>query len=226
VTNPHQAIVFDFGGVLIDWDPRYLYRKFFDGHTAAMERFLGDIDFMAWNLKQDQGRPFADGVAELSAQFPHYAQLIQAYDQRWEESIGGPIQSTVDILRALKEAGYPLYGLSNWSAEKFHLFRPKYPFFSWFDDILVSGEVKRVKPDPEIFTLFLDRIRRTARECVYIDDSAANVATANRLGFTAIHFVSPGQLAADLQHLGLFDANGQRASADPVAPAAGWQSRQ
>jgi 2-haloacid dehalogenase len=203
--NQVKAIVFDFVGVLLDWDPRYLYRKIFNGDLEAMERFLTEIDFSTWNLQQDQGRPFADAVAELSRKYPHYAALIQAYNARWEESIGGPIQPTIEILRALKQARLPLYGLSNWSAEKFQFFRPKHEFFSWFDDILISGEVKLVKPDPRIFTVFLERIGRSAAECLLIDDSQANLTVAARLGFKTILFKSPEQLEAELKQLGLLD---------------------
>ncbi len=209
--NHYQpAIVFDFGGVLIDWNPRYLYNRLFDGDAIAMENFLDEVGFTAWNLQQDKGRSFAEAVAALRAQFPHYSDLIKAYDERWEESIKGPIWPTVDILRSLKDAGYLLYGLSNWSAEKFYLVRPKYEFFSWFDAIMVSGEVKLIKPDPRIFDLFLAKINRTASECVYIDDSLANVDAADRLGFTVIHFQSPEQLASDLRALGLLRQNGHR----------------
>ena len=206
----YSSVIFDFGGVLVDWDARYLYRKFFNGDSAAMERFLSDVHFMEWNLQQDKGRSFAEGVAELSAQFPHYADLIKAYDQRWEESIAGPIQPAVDILRALKEADYHLYGMTNWSSEKFYRVRSKYEFFSWFEKIVVSGEVKLIKPDRRIFDLFLATIDRTAAECVYIDDLAANVVAAAGLGFQVIRFESSGQLKTDLQHLGLLPQNGQR----------------
>ncbi len=203
MNNPYRDVVFDFGGVLIEWDPRRLYRKFFNGNATALDNFLTEIGFAEWNLQQDQGRPFAEAVAELSARFPHYADLIKAYDECWEESIIGPIQPTVDILRALKDAGYRPHGLSNWSAEKFALVRPRYEFFNWFDTIVVSGAVKLVKPDPRIFALFLQRIDRTAEECVYIDDSTTNVAEADRLGFRAIRFESPAQLAVELDRLGL-----------------------
>ena len=210
-THPiYSSVVFDFGGVLVDWDARYLYRKFFNGDSAALERFLSEVHFLEWNLQQDKGRSFAAGVAELSAQFPHYADLIQAYDQRWEESISGPIQSAVDILRLLKEAGYHLYGMTNWSSEKFYQVRPKYEFFSWFETIVVSGEVKLIKPDRRIFELFLAKIDRTAAECVYIDDSAVNVVAAAQLGFKTIHFESPEQLKVALHELGVLRQSSQR----------------
>ncbi len=198
----HPAIIFDFGGVLIDWDCRYLYRKLFTD-PDALERFLVEVGFREWNLEQDKGRPFAEGVAELCAQFPHYAVQIKAYDERWEESIGGAIQPTVELLDTLKQVGYPLYGLSNWSAEKFRLVRYKYAFFDWFDLIMLSGEAKLNKPDPRLFALFLNTIGRMASECVFIDDSATNVAAARRLGFTTIQYESPEQLKLDLQAMGL-----------------------
>jgi 2-haloacid dehalogenase len=208
MNKPKPALVFDFGGVLVDWDPHYLYRPFFDGDDAAIDRFMQEIGFHDWNLRQDGGRSFAEGVAVLSKQFPQYADLIRAYHERYEEAITGPIWGTVEILRSLKEDRYSLYGLSNWAQEKFELVRPKYDFFSWFDDILISSTVNLVKPDPHIFTVFLDRIGWVAGDCVYIDDSAANIVTANQLGFTTVHFLSPDQLANELRQLGLLQQNG------------------
>jgi 2-haloacid dehalogenase len=204
------AIIFDFGGVLVDWDPHYLYRPFFNGDDAAIDRFLQEIGFREWNLHQDGGRSFDEGVAVLSAQFPQYVPLIRAYHERYTDSIVGPVDGTVKILRACKAAGYPLYGLSNWAQEKFDLIRPKYDFFDCFDDILISSTVNLVKPDPRIFEIFLKRIGRRAEECVYIDDSAVNAAAADRLGFSTIHFESPNQLAAELDRVGVLHLNGQR----------------
>lgn len=204
------AIIFDFGGVLVEWDPHYLYRPFFNGDDAAIDRFLQEINFREWNLHQDGGRSFDEGVAVLSAQFPQYAHLIRAYHERWAESIIGPMAGTVDILRALKAAGYALFGLSNWAQEKFELARRKYDFFGCFDDILISSTVNLVKPDPRIFEIFLRRIGRRAEECVYIDDSAENIVAADRLGFSTIHFESPAQLAAELERLDVIHLNGRR----------------
>jgi 2-haloacid dehalogenase len=197
------AIVFDFGGVLLDWNPRYLYRKLFDDDHEAVERFLDEIGFVEWNLKQDAGRPFAAAVAELSERFPQHADLIRAYDERWEESMGGEIQPTVEILYALKRDGHALYGLSNWSAETFRRIRHKYAFLELFDAIVLSGEVKVAKPDPRIYALLLDKINRPAKECLFIDDSEANVSAARRLGFWTIRFESPEQLGSELRRLGL-----------------------
>lgn len=188
------AIIFDFGGVLVDWDPRYLYRKLFNDDSQAVDNFLTEIGFFEWNQKQDAGRTFAEAVDELCSRYPQHCELIRAYDRRYEESLRGPIPATVEILRELKATGYPLYALSNWPAEKFRQVRHKFPFFEWFDDLLISGEVGLAKPDPRIFTLLLERIGRPARECIYIDDSAANVAVAQSLGFEPILFKSPLQL--------------------------------
>lgn len=187
----------------MDWDPRYLYRQLFVDDKQGMERFLEEVQFMEWNARQDGGRSFEVAVAELSTQFPHYADLIHAYDLRWEESINGPIQPTIEIMRTLRDSGYPLYGLSNWSAEKFMLVRHKYEFFRWFEDIILSGEVKLSKPDPRIFVYTLERIGRGAETCLLIDDSLQNIAAANAMGFQTIHFQSPGQLAAELSEMGI-----------------------
>ena len=197
------AIIFDFGGVLLDWNPHHLYRKLFGDDAEAVERFLTEIGFAEWNLEQDRGRPFATAVAEMSERFPHYADLIKAYDERWEESVAGPIQHTVDILYRLKQAGYSLYGLSNWSAETFRRVRHKHAFMELFEAILISGEVQLVKPDPRIYALLLGQIGRTAEECLFIDDSEANIAAASRLGFRTIRFESPRQLESELHRLGL-----------------------
>jgi 2-haloacid dehalogenase len=203
INTRRPAVIFDFGGVLMDWNPRYLYSKLFNGDEAAMERFFSDISFVQWNTEQDRGRPFAVAVAELCERFPHYTPYIHAYHERWEEFFSGPIQASVDILHELKNAGYPLHGLSNWSAEKFPLVREKYKFFGCFDSILLSGEVGLVKPDPRVYTLLLERTGLTANECVFIDDTAVNIEAANTLGFTAIHFRSSAQLCQDLRGLGL-----------------------
>jgi 2-haloacid dehalogenase len=198
-------IIFDFGGVLIDWDPRYLYRKLLE-NDEAIERFLAEIGFHEWNLKQDAGRSFADGVEELSALFPQYRELIAAYDARYEESITGPNWETVDILRALKKKGYALFGLSNWSTEKFLLVKKRYDFFNLFEKIILSGEVGLIKPDPRIFELASKEIGSPAEECLLIDDSATNIETARRLGFETVHYLSSAQLREALARRGILDS--------------------
>ncbi len=196
-----KAIVFDFGNVLLEWNPRYVYQRYFPNDPEDMERFLQEVNFMEWNALQDQGRTFTEGVAVLSKEFPHYAHLIQAYHDHWIDSIGESFPGTVDILKELKQAGYPVYGLSNWSAETFPHARQRHDFFNLLDDMVISGEVGHVKPQPEIFQILLDRIGRPADECLFIDDSLANIEQAQKMGFATIHFQSPDQLRAHLVEL-------------------------
>lgn len=202
MSTPITAIIFDFGGVLIEWDPRNLYRRYFDD-PDAMEEFLEEVDFMEWNAHQDRGRPFAEGVAELSARFPHHALLIRAYHEHWEESIGEPILPVIELLKRVKAAGWPVYGLSNWSMETFPITRRRHAFFDLLDDYLLSGEVNLVKPDPAIFQIMLAKIGRAPAECVFIDDNPANVAASRALGIVTIQYQSPEQLEAELRYLGV-----------------------
>jgi 2-haloacid dehalogenase len=197
-----NTIIFDFGGVLLDWNPYNLYRQFFN-NKAEIDKFLTEINFSDWNTEQDRGRAFAQGVAELSAKFPKYSHLISAYKENWEDSIVGPIEGSVAILQQLKEGGYSIYGLSNWSAETFPIAFNKYNFFKLFDDIIISGDVHILKPDPQIFELILARAGRSANECLLIDDSGPNITAAQRLGFLTIHFHSPEQLRIELKKLGV-----------------------
>lgn len=194
-----KAIVFDFGGVLIGWDPRNLYSRFFPEQPQAMEDFLAEVSFMEWNAQQDKGRSFAEGVASLSEQFPHRAYLISAYQKNWRESITGSIDGTVELLRALKKQGYSLYGLSNWGTETFAMVRHEFDFFDLFDEIILSGEVKLIKPEPEIFELCLQKIGKPSSQCLFIDDSEANINTAKAMGFDTVHFISPEHLKDELQ---------------------------
>jgi len=202
-SNQRLALVFDVGNVLLEWDPRFLYRKLFAGDEEAMERFLAEIDFFAWNLHQDRGRSFAEGVAEACRQFPQYCELIRLYDERYEETLSGPIAGVVEILEALHNAGHPLFALSNWSAEKFHLVRPHYPFFDCFQTIIISGEVGLAKPDVRIFRLAQEKIKRQPGDCLLIDDSLKNCQAAASLGFQIINFQSPEQLRQALAQYGI-----------------------
>ena len=201
MTSQIKAIIFDFGNVLLEWNPRYVYQRYFPNDPEGMERFFKEVDFADWNLQQDKGRPFVEGVAILSEKFPHYAQLIQAYHENWTDSIGAAYSGTIEILKQLKQAGYPLYGLSNWSAETFPYAREKYDFFDLFDDFVISGEVGQVKPDPEIFQIMLEKIAQPAEQCLFIDDSLTNINQAQKMGFGTIHFQSPEQLAVALHEL-------------------------
>jgi 2-haloacid dehalogenase len=154
---------------------------------------------MEWNAQQDKGRPFSEAVALLSKQFPHRAHLINAYQENWKESITGSIEGTVEILARLKEKGYSLYGLSNWSAETFPIVRHEFEFLNLFDGIILSGEVKLIKPEPEIFELCLQRIGKPADQCLFIDDSEANIIAAKKLGFDTVRFISPEHLKDELE---------------------------
>ncbi len=196
-----KAIIFDFGGVLINWDPRRVFRQYFPGDEQGMEAFMEEIGFHEWNLRQDEGYPFEQAVRDLSARFPQYAHIIRAYDVDWEQSITGIVPETVELLGRLKAAGYRLYGLTNWNYTKFTLVRHKYPVFRLFEDIIVSGQVKLVKPDPAIYRLLLDKIGLEPQDCLMVDDSERNAEAAHELGFTSIHFTTPRQLEGELRRL-------------------------
>jgi len=203
MTTNITAIIFDYGNVLLEWEPRHVYRQYFPNDEEGMENFLREVDFMAWNAQQDKGRAFKDGVADHSIKFPQYAHLFQAYHDHWVDSIGTALWDTVEIMKALKQKGYPLYGLSNWSAETFPYAREKYDFFDLLDDMVISGAVGFVKPEPEIYHIMLDKIGRPAQECLFIDDSLPNILQANTMGFITIHFQSAEQLRNELQPLGI-----------------------
>jgi 2-haloacid dehalogenase len=192
-----KAVVFDLGGVLIDWDPRHLYRKLL-ADEAAVEEFLATVCTPEWNAELDRGRPFAEGVAELVERHPEHAAAIAAYHERWPEMVAGDIPGTVEVLAELRAAGVPLYALTNWSAETFAITRGRFEFLEWFDGLLVSGEERVTKPDPAIFQLLLDRFGLDPTATVFVDDSEANVAAARRLGFDAIGFTGHEELRREL----------------------------
>jgi len=197
-----QNVVFDIGGVLIDWNPRYLYRQLLK-NEAEMEFFLNNICTSEWNAQQDAGRPFRDGVALLKQQYPQYSTLIEAYELRWEEMLGDAFSGTVEILRGLKSSGMPVYALTNWSAETFPVARKKYEFLDWFDGILVSGEVKLRKPDIRIFQLLLEKFKLDASSTLYIDDIMENLDAAQQVGLQPVHFQNAAQLRSALHEMGL-----------------------
>jgi len=186
-------VLFDLGGVLVDWNPRHLYRRLF-ADEQAMEEFLETVCTRAWNEEQDLGRPFAEGVRLLTEQYPHWAEEIRAYDARWHEMLRGPIEGSVAVLGELRESGVGLFALTNWSAEKFPQSRARFPFFDWFTGIVVSGEERLKKPDPRIFDLAARRFGLDPGATVFVDDSATNVVAAERLGFRAHHFVGAAEL--------------------------------
>ena len=193
-----KAVVFDLGGVLLDWDPRYLYRRMFD-HEAEMERFLSEVCTMQWHHAHDLGIPPERTTPPLVEAHPEYEDEIWAWTQRSEEMVGGPIEASVEILRELKDAGVPCYALTNMESWTFPGRRERFAFLRWFDGELVSGFEGVAKPDPRVFELLLERFDLTAGDTVFIDDSPANVAAARRAGLQAIEFSSPEDLRAWLE---------------------------
>ncbi len=200
-----SAVVFDLGGVLLDWNPRYLYRKLFDDE-AEMDRFLSEVCTMQWHHAHDLGVPPEQTVPPLVDAHPEYAEQIWAWPRRSEEMVAGPIEGSVEILRALKDRGVPVYALTNMETWTYPDRRERYPFLRWFDGTVVSGFEGVAKPDPRIFKLLLDRFGLTAQTTLFIDDSAKNVAAAREVGLQAIEFESPAGLRQRLQNAGLLDA--------------------
>jgi 2-haloacid dehalogenase len=195
--------IFDLGGVLVDWNPRHLYRKLFNGDEAAMEHFLSNICTPQWNLCQDAGRSFAEATELLAREHPEKRALIEAWGMRFDETMRGPIEGSVAILAELRQRRVPLYALTNWSAETFPVGRRRFDFFAWFQGIVVSGEEKLVKPDPRLYRLLLERYRLSAEDAVFIDDSPRNVAAAQALGIHGIQFTDPSALRRALVELGM-----------------------
>ncbi len=200
---PIDTILFDLGAVLIDWNPRYLYRSLFNGDESAMERFLTEIVPPEWNRSIDAGKTFADAVAERVRLYPQHAKLIALWKEGWPRMLQDAIPGTVGILSELREHGHRLYALTNWSAETFPLARQRFEFLEWFEDIVVSGEVLLAKPDPRIFALTIERCRLQPARTVFIDDSPHNVEAGRRAGLQALHFRNPDELRRDLARLGL-----------------------
>jgi 2-haloacid dehalogenase len=198
-----SVVVFDLGGVLIDWDPRNLYRKLFAGDEAAMEHFLATVCTPDWNERQDAGRLFAEAEAELIARHPDKAALIRAWGARFDEMIPGALEESVAVLEELKNRGTPLYALSNWSTETFAPQQRRFPFLAWFDGIVISGEEGVIKPDPRIFELLLRRYALVPEQTVFIDDNPDNATAAHALGLHGIHFRSAVTLRRELATLGL-----------------------
>jgi 2-haloacid dehalogenase len=197
-----EAVIFDLGGVLIDWNPRHLYRKLI-ADEARREWFLREICSPDWNLQQDYGRSIADANAELLARFPEHGELIHAFYGRWPEMLNGAIEPTVRVLERLDARGVPLYALTNWSAETYVIAEPMFPFLQRFRHVAVSGRLKIGKPDPRIYRHLLEVASLDPRRTAFIDDSAKNVAAAAALGLHAIRFTDAEDLEQRLAALGL-----------------------
>ncbi len=198
-TTMIDTIIFDLGGVLIDWDPRHVYKKIFSSEEE-MEYFFSHICTHEWNITQDAGRPLQEGTELLVKQHPEYEAEIRAFYGRWEEMLGGPVEESVSILKRLKEINSrPLYALTNWSAETFPVALKRYDFLHWFDGIVVSGEEKTRKPFPEIYQILISRYDITPENALFIDDNLDNVEAAKSHGIHGIHFTTADALRKDLQ---------------------------
>lgn len=196
-----KNIVFDFGGVLIDWNPVYLYRKIFKDQ-AETEHFLNNVCTYQWNVLQDAGRPLAEATAEKQQEFPAYKDEIAMYYGRWAEMLGGEIIENSRLVKPLSEK-YNTYGLTNWSAETIPVAIERYGFFNYLKGMVVSGEEKIVKPDPKLYYVLLDRFNLNPDETLFIDDNAHNIDTAGLLGFQTIHFTPDMDLEEVLTEMGI-----------------------
>ena len=193
------TFIFDFGGVLIDWNPRYLYQKIIVNDEAKLNYFLDVVCSPEWNSRVDAGYPISEAVEKRVRQYPEFESYIRTFFVRWEEMIKGEIIGTVKILSALHQSGYPLCALSNWSCETYPRVENRFEFLQWFDEIIISGCYKLAKPDPTIFELLLNRIHRSADQCLLVDDSVQNIQAADQMGFQTIHFSSPQNLNKELE---------------------------
>lgn len=198
-----KSIVFDIGMVLLDWNPRHLYKNLFEDEQE-MEYFLTHICNDEWNEKQDAGRTIKEATDYLVNKHPEHEHHIRAYYDRWEEMVPGEIKGTVDMLKELKKTNlYTIYALSNWSAETFKLITPRFDFFNLFDGIVLSGIEKDIKPNPGFYRILLDRYQLNPSETLFIDDRVVNIEAAEKIGFKTILFTTPEQLRMELNHLRL-----------------------
>jgi 2-haloacid dehalogenase len=202
--NKINTLVFDFGGVLIDWNPAYVYLKEFRGNQEEMSHFLNTICSWEWNENQDAGYSLQKATEERVAMYPEHERLIRMYYGRWEDMLGYEHTDTVALLKTFKDHNkYRLIGLTNWSHETFPVALERFAFLSWFEGIVVSGTEKMKKPDANIYTLTLDRYKIIPENAVFIDDKLENVHAAAQLGMHGIHFTSAAKLKRDLESLGV-----------------------
>jgi 2-haloacid dehalogenase len=203
MTRALTTVVFDIGNVLLAWDPRNLYRRYFEGREAEMEWFLSSVCTPAWNVEQDRGRSFREAVDLLVKEHPpQWHPMIRAFDEEWHSTISGPIDGSVAILKKLKASRVPVYAITNWNQDKFREARARFDFFDCFDGIVVSGDEGMLKPELKIFELFFARYGVMPESAVFIDDSRHNVEGARAAGMQALHFTSPEALARELRGLG------------------------
>lgn len=199
-----DTVIFDLGGVLVDWNPEYLYAKIFKDDKEKMDWFLSTVCTPDWNMEQDAGRSFEDATKLLVKEYPEYKKEISAFYERWEEMIKSEIHDTVLILNYLKELSeVKLYALTNWSIQTFPIAQQRFDFLKQFEGIVVSGEEKTRKPYSKIYEITLERYDLAPETCLFIDDSIDNVNAAKSLNINALHYKNPSQLRSDLNQLGL-----------------------
>jgi 2-haloacid dehalogenase len=198
-----ETIIFDLGGVLIDWNPRYLYRKIFKDEEQ-ISWFLANICTSDWNDEQDAGRSFEEATRELITKHPEWEEPIAAWYGRWQETISGPIHETVEILQKIKQSNnFRLYALTNWSAQTFPWALDNFEFLHWFEGIVVSGTEKTRKPFPDFYQILFNRYKVNPANAIFIDDNIKNVEGARHVGLTPIHFQNPAQLRTHLAEMGI-----------------------
>jgi len=205
MANKIDTIIFDLGGVLVDWQPEYVYNEVFKGDTKKVTWFLNTICTPEWNVQQDAGKLMATATEELVAQYPQYEKWIRIFYDRWPDMLKGSIPETVAILEQLKASQkYRIYALTNWSAETFHIALERFDFLQLFEGILVSGAEKMAKPDKDIYELCLSRFKINRKNAIFIDDSLPNIKGAETVGLESIHFKSAGQLKEALEKFGVY----------------------
>jgi len=198
-----KSVVFDIGNVLLDWDPKRIFKGVLED-DKQIEQFLSEINFTDWNVGLDKSGKFENAVKLLSQKHPHHAEKIRMFDTHWLKSISGTIESSIEVLQVLNATNIPLYAITNFSAEKWIVAYENFPFLKTsFIDVVVSAQVEIVKPAPEIFKLFLSRNSLKADDCIFIDDSDVNIKAAEQVGFDVIHFNRETKLAEELKSKGL-----------------------
>ncbi|MBQ9475878.1 MAG: HAD family phosphatase [Bacteroidales bacterium] len=193
-----KNVVFDYGGVIMDWNPHYLYDPYFGSHEAAL-KFLEEVCTYEWDREHDAGKPVAQGTAELVAKFPEWEKEIRMYYGCFPQMIKGYVEGTADYALELKSRGYHIYGLSNWSDETFEMIRHEYPVFEQIEGMIISGQEGVVKPDPAIYKLLFERYNLKVEECIFIDDSPVNIEASQRLGMRGIVFENCARLREVLE---------------------------
>jgi 2-haloacid dehalogenase len=199
-----KNVIFDLGGVLIDWNPEYVYLDVFNGDREKMKWFFDEICTMDWNENQDAGYPLEKATEERVKLFPEYEEWIRIYYDRWEEMLGKQIDGTVAILKQLIDnPNYKVVALTNWSAETFPVALERFDFLHWFEGIVVSGTEKMRKPFNEIYELTINRFNIEASQSLFIDDNARNIEAAKKIGINTIRFNNPTQLKSELKSLNI-----------------------